>query len=343
MPTTQSVELSTFTPSQLIRLLEHNIKHNLPTLIKGAPGIGKSDIVAQACRSMGADLIISHPVVSDPTDYKGLPFAANGEAMFLPFGDLKKLIHATRLTVYFLDDLGQAPASVQAACMQLILAREINGQKISDFVVFIAATNRKEDKAAVSGILEPVKSRFAVITELEATPNDWITWALTNNMPMELIAFIRFKPDLLFDDHPTKDIVNRPSPRTVAYVGKIFNSGMPSDLQLGAFAGAAGDAFAIEFKGFLDVWANLPNIDRILMGGNEAAPTEPAVIYATIGALASRVNDINANNVFTFLGKMSQEVQYACVKDMVLKHSSMITNTRAYTTWFAGHSNFLMN
>jgi hypothetical protein len=342
MPKTQDVELSTFTPSQLIRLLEHNIKHNLPTLIKGAPGIGKSDIVAQACRITNADLIISHPVISDPTDYKGLPFAANGEAMFLPFGDLKKLITATRLTVYFLDDLGQAPASVQAAVMQLILAREINGQKISDHVVFIAATNRKQDKAAVSGILEPVKSRFAMIVELKATANDWITWALTNNMPMELIAFIRFKPDLLFDDNPTKDIVNRPSPRTIAYVGKIYNSGMPADLLSGAFAGAAGDAFSTEFKGFLDVWANLPNIDRILMGGDEPAPTEAGVIYATIGALASRVNDVNCGNVFTFLEKMSKEVQYACVKDMVLRQP-MITNTRAYTTWFGKHANFLMN
>ena len=66
----------------------------------------------------------------------------------------------------FLDDLGQAPMSVQAAAMQLILARRINGFKISDKVIFMAATNRREDKAGVTGILEPVKSRFAWIVEL---------------------------------------------------------------------------------------------------------------------------------------------------------------------------------
>ena len=90
-----------------------------------------------------------------------MPFVTDGQAEFLPFGDLRALIQADKDTVFFLDDLGQAPPTVQAAAMQLILARRINGHHVSDSVTFIAATNRKQDKAGVSGILEPVKSRFA--------------------------------------------------------------------------------------------------------------------------------------------------------------------------------------
>ena len=112
-------------------------------LITGAPGTGKSDIVDQATREAGAELIISHPVTSDPTDFKGLGALVDGEAKFLPFDQLKDLITATRPTVFFLDDLGQAPPAVQAAAMQLILARRVNGHKVSDAVTFIAATNRK--------------------------------------------------------------------------------------------------------------------------------------------------------------------------------------------------------
>ena len=44
-----------------------------PVLIKGAPGIGKSDMVEQVARITKHDLIVSHPVVSDPPDYKGVP------------------------------------------------------------------------------------------------------------------------------------------------------------------------------------------------------------------------------------------------------------------------------
>ena len=118
--------------SQLTEFLEFAIKAKLPVLIKGKPGGGKSDIVDLSTANAGAELIISHPVVSDPTDFKGMPYAANGKATFLPFNDLQRLIDARKPTVFFLDDLGQSSPSVQAACMQLILARKINGFSVSE-------------------------------------------------------------------------------------------------------------------------------------------------------------------------------------------------------------------
>jgi DNA replication protein DnaC len=95
----------------------YDTKKNRPDgvfLFIGPTGVGKTDIVTQACQEANARLIISHPVVSDPTDYKGLPFAdPDGKtARFLPFGDLAELSNAKEETVFFLDDLGQAPASV---------------------------------------------------------------------------------------------------------------------------------------------------------------------------------------------------------------------------------------
>ena len=56
-------------PSALKELLKLAIQHRKSVLIKARPGVGKSDIVAQTCAELGVDLIISHPVVSDPTDY----------------------------------------------------------------------------------------------------------------------------------------------------------------------------------------------------------------------------------------------------------------------------------
>lgn len=52
---------------------------------------------------------------------------------------------ATKLTACFIDDLGQATPAVQAAAMQLILALTLNGHRVSDQVVFVAATNRRTD------------------------------------------------------------------------------------------------------------------------------------------------------------------------------------------------------
>ncbi len=321
-------------PSTLCSYLAFAIANNFPVLIKGKPGVGKSDVVNKAAAEANAHLIISHPVVSDPTDYKGLPFPQkNGTAEFLPFGELNRLINAKEKTVFFLDDLGQAPPSVQAACMQLLLARQINGHKISDAVTFLAATNRREDKAAVSGLLEPVKSRFASIVELEVDTEDWVKWAIDNNMPTELIAFIRFRPELLDKFEPSREIQNSPSPRTVAYVGKQQIARLPEIFEFEAFKGAAGEAFAIEYRAFLKIFRDLPSMDEIILNPSTApVPSDPGALYAISTALAQKMSDQNITPICEYLERLPVENSVACMKDAVSRNRS-ISNNRAYIIW----------
>ena len=314
-------------------------------MITGKPGIGKSDLTDASRIEAGADMHIFHPVVSDPTDFKGLPYAGNGgEACFLPFSDLNRLINATSPLVAFFDDLGQAPASVQAACMQLFLSRKLNGFQISDHVTFLAATNRKQDKAGVTGILEPVKSRFVSIVELEVSTDDWVRWAITKgNMPVELISFIRFRPELLDNFQPTRDITNSPSPRTVANVGKMERANLPAELRREAVKGAAGEAFATEYLAFLDIFKELPNIDRILLNPDkEKVPSEPAALFAVSGALAGKVNEVNADNAFRYINRMPVENATACVKDMTIRKPE-IANTKPFALWAADNGNEIFN
>lgn len=296
----------TLTPGETSRLLTKAIKAKEPIMLVGAPGVGKSDIVAKACRDVDADLIIMHPVVSDPTDYKGLPFCVNGEAEFLPFGELKKILTAKKPTVCFLDDLGQAAPAVQAAAMQLLLAREINGQKVSDHVCFIAASNRRTDRAGVSGILEPVKSRFTAIIHLEPAIADWRMWAVKEgNVREEIIAFLSFRPELLCNFQPTQDIQNSPVPRTWAAASRLLGLELEPQHRVVAVAGAIGSGAAVEFEAFLRSYEQLPDIDLILTDpASQEVPKEISVLYALSTALALRATKQNAGRIFQFLEMM---------------------------------------
>lgn len=323
-------------PAILKKTLSFSIAHKLPVLIKGAPGIGKSDIVAQACIDSGCELIVSHPVVSDPTDYKGLPFpdANGGEAHFLPFGELNKLIKADKPTVFFLDDLGQAPMSVQAACMQLILARRINGHKVSDHVVFMAATNRRSDRAGVMGILEPVKSRFSAIVELEVSHEDWTEWAIDNNMPSELISFIQFMPNMLNDFKPTADIVNSPCPRTVAYVGKILNGNPPKEIRSHMITGAAGEGFAAELEAYLATYSKIPNwMEFLRTAATVEIPTgDPSMMYAYSGFVSGNVDTKTFAAAMKFVNRMPTEFQVLCIKNAIYRKKGL-ANTQEFIDW----------
>lgn len=321
-------------PSHLTEYLTYAIGNHYPVLVTGAPGIGKSDIADQACTNLNVKLILSHPVVADPTDYKGLPFPRkDGKAAdFLPYGDLEKLINAKEETVFFIDDMGQASTSVQAACMQLILARTINGHKVSDKVTFLAATNRKQDRAGVSGLIEPVKRRF-FIQELEVDWKDWISWAVINNMPEELIAFIAFQPDLLNNPTPTTDIVNTHCPRTIANVGKQQNTKCPAHLFKDAVKGAAGEIFATQYIAFLELFDQLPTVDSVVADPSDAKiPPNTGSMYAFTVSLAKRMTESNITAISKYLYRFPPELNVCCMK-MATTRDAELQNTGAFIQW----------
>ena len=313
-------------PSQLVTLLSAAIPQRLPILITGAPGVGKSDIVAQAATLTGAEIILSHPAVADPTDAKGLPWpkADKDEATFLPFGELARALKATVPTVWFLDDLGQATPAVQASFMQLILARRVNGHILPDCVTFIAATNRRADRAGVSGILEPVKSRFATIVELHPDVDSWSNWAMSQvvrrrdangqfitpidespAIPPVLIAFLRFRPDLLSDFKPTADMSNSPMPRTWASLAKLEALSLPQQVELAAMSGAVGDGPAAEYIAFRRMFQSLTSVDAILLDpAGCKLPTAPNELYATATALASKATDQNLSRIGVYAQRL---------------------------------------
>jgi len=327
---------------QLETLLGFMFTQNLPVLVKGSPGIGKSDIVAQAAKSLGWELIISHPVVADPTDYKGLPFVVGGNAEFLPFGDLRKLLDTKTPLIYFLDDLGQATPAVQSAVMQLLLARQINGHKISPEVRFVAATNGRADKANVSGILEPVKSRFASIVELEVKTSDWIEWAWKNGMPHELTSFIEFKPDLLNQFKATRDIENSPSPRTVAFVGKMVNAGMPSGMEYEIIKGAAGEGFATEYLTFVKCYMELPTVSEILKDPKGARlPASIGAKYAITGALTDAAEPANMGFIITYLQRLGNELTVSALRSCALRKPA-VSSTPSFINWAIKNSSLFV-
>jgi len=318
------------TASQLADLLAITIPAGLPVLITGAPGVGKSDVVAQATKRLNFDFLLSHPAVEDPTVPAGLPWIGKGasEATFLPFGIMAKALKATKPTVWFLDDLGQASPAVQAAYMQLLLARRVNGHILPDCVTFIAATNRRTDRAGVSGILEPVKSRFACIVELIADIESWAAWAIDHSISPTLIAFLRFRPETLSAFTPTADITNSPMPRTWAHLAKLEALNLPPVLEHAAFAGAVGEAAAIEYIAFRKMANSLVNLQAILDDPlGVRIPSQPSELYATAVGLAGKARPETFAKIGQYCNRLVDaskgEFAVLCIRDAVRRNDKL--------------------
>lgn len=308
-------------PSELRTLLEHAIPARIPVLIVSEPGVGKTAIVGAVTRSLGYDLVTSHPSTEDPTDSKGMPWGdANGEIDFRPTGQLKKVLNATRDTTWFVDDLGQALPAVQAPYLQWFHARECAGHRLPDCVSMVAATNDRKHRANVQGVLEPLKSRM-VIVELAPDVEEWCQWALQqSHMPPELVAFHRWKAGeqstsdgtgtntgALLAFTPTADLVNSPNPRTWENAGRVLTLNMPPAVEAAAVAGAVGAEGATEVLAFIRMFKQLPNIDAILMNADAAPiPDKASARYAVATALAARATDRNFGRVVRYAERLHE-------------------------------------
>ena len=295
----------TVRPKQLTQLLSACLTAGENVLITGAPGVGKTAITAAACTKVGAEMLTIYVSVSDPTDLHGIPFVVEGRGEHLPFGALRRIAEASaekKRVVVFLDDFGQGTPATQAAAMQL-LDRYRDDPNVS----FVIATNRRADRAGVSGVLEPVKSRFATIVELQPVLDDYIEWALANNVVPEQIAFLRFRPELLHKFEPTADITNSPCPRTWAAASRLLRLGLPPELEYPALSGAVGAGAAGEFVAFLRTFRALPDVDSLLADPESApVPTDPSALYAVSAAVACRTDAKNAEMAFRYAERLAE-------------------------------------
>lgn len=328
-------------PSQLLGLLKIALQENMRVLVCGEPGIGKTEIMGQVCaestvNGSDVDVILSHPVVDDPTSVSGLPdLQTNADfATFKPFGNLYRALTATKPTVLILDDFGNAAPMVQASWMQFILAGRLNEHVLPDCVTIWAATNERTHMSGVTGILEAVKDRFDLIVRLVANLEDSKKWFYDKDVPTELIAFLEMRPDLLSDFDPKGDMSKSPSPRSWfkcrKWVKKILSGELPADLHLSALSGCVGEGAGGELKTALDHMVNMPNLEELLRDPeNGNIPTEPAVLYAVCTGLAYRNSVDNFPQIVKYASKLDKarktEFSALLLRDAVAREPEVLS------------------
>jgi MoxR-like ATPase len=187
-------------PSKLYEALHALIGERVPLHIWGPCGVGKSQIVGQVAVDLDYNFLDVRAVQLDPVDLRGLPRIASDQTEWVP----PKFLPTTGKGILFLDELTSAPQMTQAGCYQLVLDRKLGEYVLPEGWVVIAAGNPASERGVHFAMPRPLRNRF-VHLELEADLDDWCKWAVKARIRPEIIAFLRFKPELLHAADTTAD------------------------------------------------------------------------------------------------------------------------------------------
>src|SRR6266481_2451715 len=312
--------------SAITAALRSLVAERQPVFVWGGPGLGKSALITQLAATLAIQLQDVRALLLDPVDLRGLPYLSEGRSKWATPDFLPKDGEG----ILFLDELNAAPAMVQASCYQLVLDRKLGEYELPDGWSIIAAGNRDSDRAVTTRMPTPLRNRF-VHLEFEVDMQEWCEWAIRAGIRPELIAFLRFRPELL--SVFSRDDNAFPSPRSWEFVSRILNSKPDQSVEHELIAGAVGTGAATEFSAFLKMFRELPNIDAILLNPRtELVPTEAAAQYAVASALAHCASDTNFDQVHTYLKRMPTEFSVLCVRDATVR-TPEIRHTPTYTAW----------
>jgi SpoVK/Ycf46/Vps4 family AAA+-type ATPase len=344
--------IASVTPNQASQFLTASINQPKPkpVFLWGPFGVGKSSIVRDVANAMGIGFIDARLSQLSSVDLRGLP-AVDGEFATFKLPDwLPRTERDGDRGVLFLDELTLAAPSVQGAAYQLLQERELGDYKLPHGWVVLAAGNRPEDNAGVSGRQDAaVMNRFATHLNVLPDVDGWVDWAGKQSLMPELIAFIAHRGRAvtrgdgtveqagLLHEYPDggcpKGHIAVATPRSWEAASNILSLGLDADLEQAAMQGCVGEGASAELAGFLRICRTLPDVGQVLSDPYSApTPTELPTQYAMATILAQRCTRDNIDNAVTYANRMNGELA-ALLITIATNRDESLKSTQAYVNY----------
>ncbi|HET9960115.1 MAG TPA: AAA family ATPase [Polyangiaceae bacterium] len=307
---------------------------NLPVLLWGEPGIGKSAILSQLAEQYGLPLETVIASVHEPSDFAGLPIVGENPEQGVPMAppDWAVRLAARGTGLLFFDELSTAPPAVQAALLRVVLERRVGSLNLPDRVRIVAAANPPASAADGWHLSPPLANRFVHLqwahdppTVARGLAGTWPYVAIPVVDPSRSVsaiarargsvsAFLTARPGLAHSMPREGEARGRawPSPRTWEMALRLLavsfacpNASIEARSEL--MVGTLGDGAGLEFVSFLES-LDLPDPDHVLARPEEftlpqRGDRQLAFLTAVVSAVQSRLSESRWRAAWVVLGK----------------------------------------
>jgi hypothetical protein len=246
-------------------------------LIVGESGIGKTALVRElasemnaACVSVDANLLKEGEIGGLPTVETFFSKAMGKEERRTVYAVHTKLTEVETIinegkndrVLLFIDELNRCEHAVQQELMNIILNREINGYRLDERVLVIAAMNpsnkyleyRQTDYRVVD--MDPAQEDRFVWLFMDSDIQSWLEWGTASGIHPDILAFVATFPNLLHTPRAKETI--KATPRSWERVSDAYslyeknrNLYKPT-VFFNVLKGNLGSMIAQDFFGFLE-------------------------------------------------------------------------------------------
>ena len=196
--------------SQLSKTLDVARFSDLPVLLIGAHGIGKSEFLTNYANQKGLELTILDLSLLEPTDLTGIPMILENKTHYATPALLPDSL-STKPHMLVLEELNRCPLAMRQPCLQLLTARHLNEYTLPQNTFLVACMNPSDEEYDVDELDPALSSRFLTLP-IKPDPHAWLVWAKENHVHPAVQTFIKGVPTA-FEHIP---------PRTWVYLSTLL-------------------------------------------------------------------------------------------------------------------------
>ena len=327
------------------------VGNDVTVIGQGEPGIGKSAMLKQIAK-MYPDYEVAYidctlldlgdfalPYVETINDYKVVRFAPNARFKF----------HTGKRVIVMLDEIGKAMKSVKNVLLTLMLEQRIGDDYLADGSIVFGTTNKASD--GVGDMLEAhARNRVCFIDVRKPNDDEWIEWAINNNIAAEVIAWVKQFPQALasYSDEAQRDnpYIFNPTragqtafvtPRSLEKASNIAKQRavLGDNLTITALSGTIGEAAARDMQAFFTVVDKLPTWEAVVKDPKGAKVPEDAVAKCifVFSALA-KVTKESFAPVMDYMHRLDPEWQALFAKSIIKSEKQTIAiSNKEFKEW----------
>ncbi len=311
------------------------VGRNVTIIGQGEPGIGKSAML-KTIEKQNPDYTTAYIdcTLLDLGDF-ALPYTETTDNLlsgdnkskmkitkFAPNARFK--MHEGKPVIVMLDELGKAMKAVKNVLLTLMLEHRIGDQYLPEGSIVFGTTNLLTD--GVGDMLEAhARNRVCFITVRKPNADEWIDWALGNNIDPTIIAWVKQYPHALasYTDDAQRDnpyifnplragqgaVVTPRSLEKASFIAKQRES-LGDSLTISLLSGTIGESAARDMQAFFTVVDKLPTWDAIINDpANTRIPDDTIAKCILVFSAVTRVTKDTLGKWMPYMQRMDMEWQ----------------------------------